>query len=63
MGHSYIGDHSSILSDVHAVLHHGTPRRVASASRRSSTGTAPTGSSCPGGADGRKEPCRHPPLG
>ncbi|MFE7384274.1 alpha/beta hydrolase [Streptomyces zhihengii] len=25
MGHSYIGDHSSILSDVHAVLHHGTP--------------------------------------
>ncbi|TXS35296.1 alpha/beta fold hydrolase [Streptomyces sp. t39] len=25
MSHSYIGDHTSILSDVHAVLHHGTP--------------------------------------
>lgn len=25
MSHSYIGDHSSILSDVHAVIHHAAP--------------------------------------
>lgn len=25
MSHSYIGDHTSVLSDVHALIHHGTP--------------------------------------